>query len=73
MSEQSFGPFDSNLIRQAGQLWEKATHSPFLEGICDGTLSKEVFNRWLVQDYHFVTAFLRFVPQGAPPASLKTR
>jgi thiaminase len=61
MSEQSFGPFDSNLIRQAGQLWEKATHSSFLEGICDGTLSKEVFNRWLVQDYHFVTAFLRFV------------
>ena len=37
------------------------THSPFLKGICDGTLSKEVFNRWLVQDCYFVTAVLRFV------------
>jgi len=61
VSEQSSEPFDSNLIRQAGQLWERATHSPFLEGIRDGTLPKEAFHRWLIQDYHFVKAFLRFL------------
>ncbi len=61
MSVQSSEAFDSHLVREAGDLWEKATHSPFLDGVRDGVLPQEAFHRWLVQDYHFVTAFLRFV------------
>jgi thiaminase len=61
MAEQDSAPFDSDLIREAGQLWEKATHSAFLEAIGDGSLPEEAFHRWLIQDYHFARAFLRFL------------
>jgi thiaminase/transcriptional activator TenA len=61
MCAQRSEAFDSDLVRQAGELWERGTQSPFLEGVRDGSLSEQAFQRWLVQDYHFVTAFMRFV------------
>ena len=41
------------------QLWEQATRHPFLDGVRDGTLPEPSFQRWLVQDYHFVRGLLR--------------
>ena len=61
MSERDTESFNSTFIQEAGDLWQRATHSPFLDGVRKGTLPKEAFNRWLIQDYHFVSAFLRFV------------
>ncbi len=51
--------------------WEAATRHPFLEGIRKGTLPQAAFERWLVQDYHFVRGLLRaqaFILACAPRA-----
>ena len=61
MSERDTETFNSTFIQEAGDLWQRAIHSPFLDGVRKGTLPREAFNRWLIQDYHFVSAFLRFV------------
>ena len=34
---------------------------PFVRAAADGTLAPEAFNRWLVQDHHFVVGFRRFL------------
>jgi len=34
-------------------------HHPFLRGVHDGRLPQAAFDRWLVQDYHFVEALVR--------------
>jgi thiaminase len=60
MCAQPSEALDSDLVRRAGDLWRKGTRSPFLEGVRDGSLPEEAFHRWLVQDYHFVNAFMRF-------------
>lgn len=61
MTERNPEAFDSRFIEESGELWERAIHSPFLDWVSDGTLLKEAFDRWLAQDYHFVSAFFRFV------------
>lgn len=61
MCAQRSRAFDSDLVRRAGERWKRATQSPFLEGVRDGSLPEQAFGRWLVQDYHFVNAFMRFV------------
>jgi thiaminase/transcriptional activator TenA len=48
------------LVRAAGELWGAATSSPFLDGAQDGSLPREAFERWLVQDYHFAVALTAF-------------
>ncbi|MBI4586061.1 MAG: TenA family transcriptional regulator [Planctomycetes bacterium] len=53
--------FDNSLlVLRAGTLWQEATAAAFLNAIGDGTLSPEAFNRWMVQDYHFVDALTSF-------------
>jgi thiaminase/transcriptional activator TenA len=47
------------LIESEAELWEAATHHPFLDGVRDGTLPAEAFGRWLAQDYHFGAALTR--------------
>jgi thiaminase/transcriptional activator TenA len=47
------------LIESEAALWEAATHHPFLDGVRDGTLPLEAFDRWLAQDYHFGLALTR--------------
>ncbi|MBI3666255.1 MAG: TenA family transcriptional regulator [Acidobacteria bacterium] len=57
------------LIREAGPLWEEATHSPFLDAAAAGSLPPEAFRRWLSQDYLFakgLTAFQAIVLAKAP-------
>jgi thiaminase len=34
---------------------------PFVRAAADGTLPREAFDRWLVEDHHFVVGFRRFL------------
>jgi thiaminase/transcriptional activator TenA len=40
--------------------WGRATRSPFLDAVRDGTLPPDAFDTWLVQDAHFLGDLLRF-------------
>ena len=40
--------------------WGRATRSPFLDAVRDGTLPPAAFDTWLVQDAHFLGDLLRF-------------
>ncbi|PVA09276.1 thiaminase II [Pelagivirga sediminicola] len=44
---------------EAAQDWHAYTHHPFVEGLKDGTLPREAFLRYLVQDYVFLIHFSR--------------
>ena len=41
-------------------LWTAATRHPFLDGVRDGTIADEAFDRWLCQDALFVADLLTF-------------
>ncbi|GGB23458.1 thiaminase II [Allosediminivita pacifica] len=43
----------------AGEAWRDYTHHAFVEGLGDGTLPREAFLRYLVQDYLFLVHFSR--------------
>ncbi len=43
----------------AGETWSDFTHHAFVEGMRDGTLPREAFLRYLVQDYLFLVHFSR--------------
>ncbi len=43
----------------AAQDWHAYTHHPFVEGLRDGTLPREAYLRYLVQDYVFLIHFSR--------------
>ncbi|SFI94691.1 TenA family protein [Albimonas pacifica] len=43
----------------AGEVWPRYTRHPFVEGMGDGTLPREAFLRYLVQDYLFLVHFAR--------------
>ena len=45
--------------RAAGDDWHAYTHHPFVQGMRDGTLPREAFLRYLVQDYLFLVHFSR--------------
>jgi thiaminase len=49
--------FDTLLNRHPA-VWHQATTHPFLDGVHDGTLPRDAFDRWLAQDYLFVRAAL---------------
>lgn len=43
----------------AGEAWQGYTRHAFVEGMCDGTLPRAAFLRYLVQDYVFLVHFSR--------------
>lgn len=49
-----------SLVVDAGPLWPEGTKAKFLDSIQDGTLPKEAFDRWLVQDYLFAKGLTTF-------------
>jgi thiaminase/transcriptional activator TenA len=51
---------DSYFIQSAGEEWHSATRARFLDAVADGSLPPEVFQRWLVQDYHFAKGLTSF-------------
>ncbi|HUU95971.1 MAG TPA: TenA family transcriptional regulator [Phycisphaerae bacterium] len=60
---------ESALVTGAGELWREGTTAKFLEGIGDGTLPPEAFERWLAQDYLFargLTSFQAVMAAKAP-------
>jgi thiaminase len=50
----------ADLLERHRELWHEATRHPFLDGVREGTLPEEAFERWLVQDYLFVREGLAF-------------
>ncbi len=65
---------DTELIRNAGPLWDEATTSPFLEAVARGDVSPPAFGRWLSQDYLFaseLTAFQAVAVSKVPRACHK--
>jgi len=51
---------DHRLVRGAGARWRHGTTAAFLDAVGDGTLPRDAFDRWLVQDALFVREFTRF-------------
>ncbi len=50
----------ADLLATHADAWGRATRSPFLDAVRDGTLPPAAFDTWLVQDAHFLTDLLRF-------------
>lgn len=48
----------SELVERHAAAWQQAVNHPFLDGVRDGSVSVESFNRWLSQDYRFVRSAL---------------
>ncbi len=64
----------TDLLAENRKLWREATHHPFLNGVRDGRLPGSAFERWLVQDYHFVEGLVRAqarILAGAPRPDLE--
>jgi formylaminopyrimidine deformylase / aminopyrimidine aminohydrolase len=49
------------LLQNHSQVWQEATVHPFLDRCKSGTIERQQFNTWLVQDYLFVVEFTRLV------------
>jgi thiaminase/transcriptional activator TenA len=47
------------LYEDAEPHWEAQLRHPFVRGLGDGTLAKERFQRWLLQDYRYLKEFAR--------------
>jgi thiaminase/transcriptional activator TenA len=65
----------SALVVGAGELWHRATQADFLTALAKGTLPRESFHRWLVQDYLFakgLTAFQAIATSKTPRPAQKT-
>jgi formylaminopyrimidine deformylase / aminopyrimidine aminohydrolase len=50
----------ADLLARHADAWGRATRSPFLDAVRDGTLPEASFDTWLVQDAHFLGDLLRF-------------
>jgi thiaminase len=50
----------ADLLQSLAAQWRAATDHAFLTGVRDGTVSREAFDAWLVQDAHFVADLLWF-------------
>ena len=50
----------ADLLARHADAWGRATRSPFLDAVRDGTLPDASFDTWLVQDAHFLGDLLRF-------------
>jgi len=51
----------SELLAAERDLWTTMARHPFLLAAADGSLASETFDRWLVEDHHFVVGFRRFL------------
>jgi thiaminase/transcriptional activator TenA len=51
----------SALLAAQREHWAAMARHPFLVAAADGTLAADAFDRWLVEDHHFVVGFRRFL------------
>jgi formylaminopyrimidine deformylase / aminopyrimidine aminohydrolase len=49
------------LEASAAGLWQRIPAHPFVTAAADGSLPGEAFDRWIVEDHHFVVGFRRFL------------
>ena len=56
------------LWREAAGAWDDYVRHPFVQGLGDGTLPRDGFLRYLVQDYRFLIHFSRAWALGAAKA-----
>ncbi|MEX2620874.1 MAG: hypothetical protein WD250_11725 [Egibacteraceae bacterium] len=49
------------LLDDHADLWSAITAHPFVVGAADGSLPPAAFDRWIVQDHHFVVGFRRYL------------
>lgn len=62
------------LLQRHKHLWGVVTRNPFVDGIREGTLPRRLFDRWLMQDRHYLDALFATVARilaGAPPGERK--
>ncbi|GAA5879421.1 hypothetical protein JCM8547_005422 [Rhodosporidiobolus lusitaniae] len=52
-------PFTDYLLAYSPQSWERYVNHPFPNGLADGTMRKEAFIHFIVQDYHFLKQYAR--------------
>lgn len=56
----------SRLAAGSGEWWDRGTRAAFLDAIGDGSLPREAFDRWLVQDCLFVQGFASWTNPDFP-------
>lgn len=60
--------FADELYKAAAPIWEAQLKHPFVQGLGDGTLPREAFQRWLRQDYVFLLDYSRLIAWAAAKA-----
>jgi thiaminase (transcriptional activator TenA) len=60
--------FADELYKAAAPIWEAQLKHPFVQGLGDGTLPREPFQRWLRQDYVFLVDYARLLAWAAAKA-----
>ncbi|KAI8913418.1 hypothetical protein EDD86DRAFT_105158 [Gorgonomyces haynaldii] len=58
-------PFVRYLKSKCEHSWHEYTHHPFVQGIQDGTLPRECFQHYIIQDYFFLVQYARVHGLGA--------
>ncbi len=53
--------FSSIMIEKARKYWHEATNHPFIREMVEGSLDKNLFAEYLIQDYAFVDSFLDLI------------
>jgi len=56
------------LYLEAEPLWKQQLEHPFVQGLGTGTLERERFQRWLLQDYRYLQEFARVFAWAAAKA-----
>jgi thiaminase len=51
----------TRLLKKAGKEWKRMISHPFLIEVGNGTINREIFEFWVVQDYIFVREAFRFL------------
>ena len=56
--------FSEVLFKEVEELWNKYLEHPFLKGIGEGTLEREKFKNYLVQDYLYLKDYAKVFAMG---------
>lgn len=64
MITQNYGKTFELWREGSAEHWQRYTHHQFVEGMCDGTLARQSFLHYLVQDYVFLVHFSRAWSMG---------
>ncbi len=56
--------FSEELFEEVKELWNKYLQHPFVKGIGDGTLDKDKFKKYLIQDYLYLKDYAKVFAMG---------